>query len=92
MAGKSCLWAMHLAKRAGVKFVLHPEKGNLQALVSGQTGRVTGIETCDGKTHEANLVVVSCQYLFRYSIYYETTDGSRWRVDSLDPSRIIVAS
>lgn len=59
-AGRSCLWALHLCRRAGVNFVLGPRSGKLRRLVSTDSGSVQGIETEDGKSHSADLVIIAC--------------------------------
>ncbi|OQD74928.1 hypothetical protein PENDEC_c009G00674 [Penicillium decumbens] len=63
LADKACVYARHLCQKAGVKFVLGRPQGELQDLIvdkSGSSKRVTGIKTCDGLTHSADLVVVAC--------------------------------
>jgi sarcosine oxidase/L-pipecolate oxidase len=80
-AGKSCLWAMHLCRQAGVKFVLGPETGKLADLLSKGDGSVYGIETIDGKSHQADLVIVACggwtpSIIPEVSKSLETTAGS----------------
>ncbi|WWC61545.1 uncharacterized protein I303_104129 [Kwoniella dejecticola CBS 10117] len=61
-ADKACTWARHLAEKAGVKFVLGPEVGKFEELLSedGETGKkVTGLRTADGKEHAADVVIVA---------------------------------
>ena len=78
-ADKACTWARHLCEKAGVKFVLGPEKGKFDELVveSGTSGNmVKGLKTVDGKTHLANAVVVACElasFLFNVSTCVDTS-------------------
>ncbi|KAH7379943.1 FAD dependent oxidoreductase [Cadophora sp. MPI-SDFR-AT-0126] len=58
----ACVYARHLCVQAGVKFVLGEPHGKLDHLVAEKhcaEKRVTGIKTCDGKTHTAGLVIVA---------------------------------
>jgi len=80
-ADRSCLWAMHLCRRAGVKFELGPQSGKLRTLLSKSNGSIHGIETEDGKSHSADLVIVACGgwtpgILPEASKSIETTAGS----------------
>jgi hypothetical protein len=66
-ADKACVWARHLCVKAGVRFILGPEKGKLQQLVIEHTPsgrRVTGITTVDGRRHAADVVVMACRCLY----------------------------
>ncbi|KAI1497961.1 FAD dependent oxidoreductase [Biscogniauxia marginata] len=56
-AYKSCAWAQHLAKRAGVKLLLDPAHGKVIDLVSRDNHPVA--LTADGREHLADLVVVA---------------------------------
>lgn len=59
MAAKACQFALHKAKKLGVKFVLHPDQGKFSRLVKdGQ--KVVGIDTADGAAHRAAMVIVAC--------------------------------
>lgn len=63
LADKACVYARHLCKKAGVKFILGWPHGELEKLIvseSSSTKRVTGIQTRDGLSHFADLVVVAC--------------------------------
>ena len=57
LASKSCAWAQFLARQAGVKFVLHPTQGRV-VKVASLDGRPV-IETGDGQTNTADLVIVA---------------------------------
>ncbi|ORY71122.1 FAD dependent oxidoreductase [Pseudomassariella vexata] len=57
-AYKSCAFALCLAKKAGVKFILHPMQGKVVSLDVTQEGK-PAIKTADGLTHEGDLVVVA---------------------------------
>lgn len=62
MATQACVYARHICEKLGVKFVLGDPQGKVSTLVSrsaGQEKKVTGIKTCDGKYHPADLVVVA---------------------------------
>lgn len=57
------MYARHLCEKSGVKFILGRPQGELQELITENQGsgkRVTGIKTCDGLSHLADLVVVAC--------------------------------
>ncbi|KAK9776223.1 putative FAD dependent oxidoreductase [Seiridium cardinale] len=58
VAYKSCAWAQHLARKAGVKFVLDPIRGKVVNIGTDVNGRPV-VETEDKQTHEADLVIVS---------------------------------
>lgn len=57
-ASKACLWVMHLARIAGVKFIFG-DKGGLASLIKKDDGQVVGIQTTDGILHPAELVIVA---------------------------------
>lgn len=62
---QACVYARHLCKKAGVKFILGRPRGELENLIiekSDQNKRVKGIKTRDGQSHLADLVVVACEY------------------------------
>ncbi|EIW65833.1 hypothetical protein TREMEDRAFT_41277 [Tremella mesenterica DSM 1558] len=62
-ADKSCAWARYLCEKAGVKFILGPEVGKLDDLIyegEGDSKKVVGLKTADGKEHKADVVVVAC--------------------------------
>ncbi|KAI0601175.1 FAD dependent oxidoreductase [Biscogniauxia sp. FL1348] len=56
-AYKSCAWAQHLAKKAGVKTVLDPVRGKVVDITS-KDGRPVAL-TADGVEHVADLIVVA---------------------------------
>lgn len=57
VAHRACNWAYHLAKEAGVKFIFGPALGSVTGFLrSAQT--VCGILTADGKSHQADKVIV----------------------------------
>ncbi len=61
------MYARHLCEKAGVKFVLGKPHGELEQLITEQSGsskKVTGIRTRDGQSHSADLVVVACECLY----------------------------
>jgi hypothetical protein len=50
---------MHLARKAGVKFILGG-KGRFESLLKSHDGsKIVGIKTTDGVSHPAELVVVA---------------------------------
>ncbi|KAI0836483.1 FAD dependent oxidoreductase [Hypoxylon sp. FL0890] len=56
-AYKSCAWAQHLARKAGVKFVLDPVYGKVVDITDKDGHPV--VHTADGLEHPADLVVVA---------------------------------
>lgn len=61
------MYARYLCEKAGVKFVLGTPHGELEQLITEQSGaskKVTGIRTRDGQSHSADLVVVACEFLY----------------------------
>ncbi|KAF7534342.1 hypothetical protein G7054_g6326 [Neopestalotiopsis clavispora] len=58
VAYKSCAWAQYLARKAGVKFVLHPKQGKVLNVNTGADGKPY-VETDDKVIHPADLVIVS---------------------------------
>ncbi|KAI5461693.1 FAD dependent oxidoreductase [Mariannaea sp. PMI_226] len=62
IADKACVYARFLCEQAGVKFVLGDPEGKLSNLIIEENGtqkRVKGINTCDGKSHFGDLVIVA---------------------------------
>jgi sarcosine oxidase/L-pipecolate oxidase len=58
-ASKACVWAMHLARKCGVKFVLG-DKGRMSSLIKQEdSSKIVGIKTADGVSHLADLVVIA---------------------------------
>ncbi|KAI2462960.1 FAD dependent oxidoreductase [Annulohypoxylon bovei var. microspora] len=56
-AYKSCAWAQHLARKAGVKTILDPQLGKVVDITTMNNNPV--VHTADGLQHTANLVVVA---------------------------------
>ncbi|OTA96211.1 hypothetical protein M434DRAFT_393066 [Hypoxylon sp. CO27-5] len=56
-AYKSCAWAQHLARKAGVKFVLDPVRGKVVDITNKDGHPI--VHTADGIEHSADLVVVA---------------------------------
>ncbi|KAI1745848.1 FAD dependent oxidoreductase [Xylaria scruposa] len=80
VAYKACAWAQHLARKAGVEFILHPTNGKVVG-IDTTAGHEPVLRTADGKTHEGNLVVVAgggwtAGLLPEASGLIETTAGS----------------
>ncbi|KAJ5612566.1 sarcosine oxidase [Penicillium lagena] len=59
IADKACRFALHKAREAGAKFVFGPKAGGLQSL-RYNGNRVIGIETRDGKLHQAAMTILAC--------------------------------
>ncbi|KAK7408059.1 hypothetical protein QQX98_009774 [Neonectria punicea] len=60
LADKACRFALHKAKRLGVRFVLGPTAGSVVSTVYDPTSKVVGIRTADGEIHQAALTIVAC--------------------------------
>ena len=63
-ATQACTYARFLCVKAGVKFVLGEPQGKLERLIVEEHDlkkTVTGIKTCDGQSHSADLVIVACR-------------------------------
>ncbi|KAK5630861.1 hypothetical protein RRF57_006576 [Xylaria bambusicola] len=58
VAYKACAWAQHLARKAGVEFILHPTKGRVVGVDTSNPDKPV-VRTVDGVTHEGYLVVVA---------------------------------
>jgi sarcosine oxidase / L-pipecolate oxidase len=79
LASRSCIFALHLVRKAGVKEHLGPEHALNSLMKDGR--KVTGIITADGKRHSASLVVVACggwtpNLIPQVEQLLETTSGS----------------
>ncbi|UKZ80292.1 hypothetical protein TrVFT333_008049 [Trichoderma virens FT-333] len=65
LADKACLFALHKAKKLGVRFILDPTSGLFTSFTynpvsDSATKHITGITTADGKSHVAALVFICC--------------------------------
>ncbi|KAH7126517.1 FAD dependent oxidoreductase [Dactylonectria estremocensis] len=60
LADKACRFALHKAKRLGVRFLLDTIAGKVIATVRGPAGRIVGVRTSDGKIHQAVLTIMAC--------------------------------
>jgi sarcosine oxidase/L-pipecolate oxidase len=62
IADKACRFALHHARRLGVKFILHPLKGCFEGLAHDPDNgpHVNGIKTRDGLSHPARMTVLAC--------------------------------
>ncbi|GAW16912.1 hypothetical protein ANO14919_063590 [Xylariales sp. No.14919] len=58
VAYKACAWAQHLARKAGVEFILHHSKGKVVDIDTKDHQRPV-VRTADGSTYEGDLVVVA---------------------------------
>lgn len=61
---QACQWALHLCKRAGVKFILHPVRGCFDGFIESGcvlNQRILGVSTKDGAEHRADKVIVACE-------------------------------
>lgn len=80
LAYKSCAWARFLAEKAGVKFILDPQKGKVVDIEDEGDGTPV-VTTADGETHKADLLIVAGggwtpMILPEVSGLLETTAGS----------------
>ncbi|TGJ80283.1 hypothetical protein E0Z10_g8489 [Xylaria hypoxylon] len=58
VAYKACAWAQHLARKAGVEFILHDSKGKVVGIDAIDHDKPV-VRTADGMAHEGDLVVVA---------------------------------
>ncbi|KAI0438555.1 FAD dependent oxidoreductase [Xylaria telfairii] len=58
VAYKACAWAQHLARKAGVEFILHPTKGKVVGIDTAADQKPR-LRTADGMAHDGDLVVVA---------------------------------
>lgn len=80
-ADKACAWALHLAKKAGVKTFLGPQVGKLEDLIvegTGETKKVRGVRTADGKEHKADVVIVAGKLNRNFTQASLTCIGGGW--------------
>ena len=80
-ADKACCFALHKAKRLGVKFILGGRRGTFLKFQVDEIGQVTGVQTADGVLHPSELVIVACggwtpSMLPEMDGLCETTSGS----------------
>ncbi|KAI0894722.1 FAD dependent oxidoreductase [Annulohypoxylon nitens] len=80
-ASKACIWAMHLCRRNGVRFVLGEKEGQVSTFIKDGSGRTIGIRTASGAEHRSELVILAAggwtPYLLpSISSLLETTTGS----------------
>ncbi|KAH7021937.1 FAD dependent oxidoreductase [Ilyonectria destructans] len=60
LADKACRFALHKAKRLGVRFILGPIAGKVISTVQDSAGNIVGVRTADDKTHQAALTIIAC--------------------------------
>ncbi|ORY27903.1 FAD dependent oxidoreductase [Naematelia encephala] len=58
-ADKACLWAWHLCRLAGVKFILDATAGRFESFIYSDK-LVLGVKTGDNKEHLADKTIVAC--------------------------------
>lgn len=58
VAYKACAWAQHLARKAGVGFILHPTKGKVVGIDTTADQKPI-LRTADGMIHNGDLVVIA---------------------------------
>ncbi|PBK66983.1 FAD dependent oxidoreductase [Armillaria solidipes] len=61
-ADKACAYAKYLAGKAGVKFILGPEKGKVVEIIKEDKDgekKATGVKTKDGVVHTGDLIIVA---------------------------------
>ncbi|KAF2724607.1 putative sarcosine oxidase [Polychaeton citri CBS 116435] len=83
VADKACRFALHEARKLGVRFMFGPEIGALDSLCyeSDSRTKVNGLRTTDGKTHPAAMTILACggwtpSILPRLDGFCEATAGS----------------
>ncbi|KAL3291264.1 FAD dependent oxidoreductase [Colletotrichum asianum] len=59
LADKACRFALHKAKRLGVRLILDPTAGKVDSLMEGQGSDIIGVRTTDGKSHKAALTIIA---------------------------------
>ena len=57
---KACRFALHKARTLGVKAILGGSKGTFANFLRGSDSRVSGVQTADGVSHEAELTIMAC--------------------------------
>jgi sarcosine oxidase / L-pipecolate oxidase len=60
VADKACRFALHKARKLGVKFIFHPQAGAFESYWRDEQGKVVGVKTQNGKKHPAKKVVMAC--------------------------------
>lgn len=60
VADKACRFALHKAKKLGVRFILDPSAGAMDCFVRDHSSKVAGIRTKDGKEHRAAMTIMAC--------------------------------
>lgn len=60
LADKACRFALHKAKRLGVRMVLAPLAGEVASLIRSTNGKVLGVGTADGESHFAAMTIIAC--------------------------------
>ena len=62
VADKACRFALHKARKLGVRFVLDQQAGAFESLCYADSSakKIVGIKTRDGKMHNASLTIVAC--------------------------------
>ncbi|KAF3805494.1 Peroxisomal sarcosine oxidase [Colletotrichum gloeosporioides] len=59
LADKACRFALHKAKRLGVRLILDSTAGKVASLIKGQESDIIGVRTTDGKSHKAALTIIA---------------------------------
>ncbi|OXG43667.1 hypothetical protein J010_06495 [Cryptococcus neoformans] len=85
-ADKSCLYALHLCKKAGVKFILDQRSGAFDKFIIHEGKTILGVVTKDGKEHRADKTIVAAggwtaSIVPEVSSLLETTAGSLCFID-----------
>ncbi|XXG95764.1 hypothetical protein Hte_002035 [Hypoxylon texense] len=80
-ASKACIWAMHLCRRNGVRFVLGEKDGQVATFIKDASGKTVGMRTKSGVEYRSKLLILAAgswtPSLFpAVSSLLETTAGS----------------
>lgn len=61
VADNACCFALHKAKKLGVKFILGGDEGTFSSLLRAEEiTKVSSIRTADGKQHRAETLIMAC--------------------------------
>ncbi|KAG9254068.1 FAD dependent oxidoreductase [Emericellopsis atlantica] len=80
-ADRACHFALHKAQKLGVKAILGGSKSTFSHFLENADGKITGVKTADGVSHQADLTIMACggwtpSLLTQLDNLCETTAGS----------------
>lgn len=58
-ASKACIWAMHLCRRIGVRFVLGEKDGQVATFIKDASGKTVGIRTKSDAEYRSKLLILA---------------------------------